>query len=144
MHFIRVLFVKDDLLRSSFSLTNFGSLDILGKNTYLYFSIYIAKKRCVATSEVMRLGMPSFGCVFFCIHKRKEEEKIMSALKKCPLCGETIGWIQIDKQKKGFSLGKSVAGGVIFGPLGLIAGTGGKKMVAYHCKACGFEHEYKK
>ena len=51
----------------------------------------------------------------------------MSAPKKCPLCGETIGWIQIDKQKKGFSLGKSVAGGVIFGPLGLIAGTGGKK-----------------
>ena len=38
---------------------------------------------------------------------------------KCPKCGST----QIFANKKGFGLGKAVAGGLILGPIGLLGGT---------------------
>lgn len=66
----------------------------------------------------------------------------MKAPGKCPMCGETFKWKQVDKANKGFSLGKAVVGGVIFGPVGLLGGALGKKKVYYCCGNCGFEHEY--
>jgi tellurium resistance protein TerD len=67
----------------------------------------------------------------------------MKAPKSCPVCGAVSEWIQVDKTKKGFSLGKAAVGGVLLGPVGLLGGALGKKKVYYYCKKCGFEHEYK-
>ncbi|MBP3308270.1 MAG: hypothetical protein J6L90_02410 [Clostridia bacterium] len=61
----------------------------------------------------------------------------------CPMCGERTLWKEVDREKKGFSVGKSALGGIIFGPMGLIAGGLGKTRVYYCCGKCGFEHEYK-
>lgn len=66
----------------------------------------------------------------------------MSALARCPMCGETLMWKQVDTQKKGFSVGKAALGGILLGPVGLIGGALGKKKVWYACGKCGFQHEY--
>lgn len=68
----------------------------------------------------------------------------MMAPNKCPMCGEQQRWIQTDESKKGFSLGKAVAGGLLLGPVDLLGGALGKKKVAYCCGNCGFQHEYDK
>ena len=66
-----------------------------------------------------------------------------SAPLKCPMCGESVQWKKVDTSKKGFSVGKAAAGAVLLGPVGLVGGALGKKMVAYYCGKCGFNHEYK-
>jgi len=58
------------------------------------------------------------------------------------MCGEQVRWIRVDKTKKGFSVGKAVAGRLLFGPEGLVAGALGKKKSTYCCGRCGFTHEY--
>ena len=65
------------------------------------------------------------------------------APRKCPMCNEKQMWKKVDKQKKGFSVGKAVAGNVLFGPVGLVGGALGKKKAFYACGKCGFQHEYK-
>ncbi len=62
---------------------------------------------------------------------------------QCPICGEKDGWILLDNGKKGFSAGKALLGGVILGPIGLVAGALGKKTYTFYCKKCGFKHDYK-
>lgn len=52
---------------------------------------------------------------------------------KCPKCGS----VQISANKKGFSGTKAVAGAVIAGPLGLVAGTHGSGRVNITCLNCG-------
>ncbi|MDE6276437.1 MAG: hypothetical protein K2M75_07895 [Clostridia bacterium] len=64
------------------------------------------------------------------------------APEKCPICGEEPGWKRIDEQKKGFSAGKALAGGILLGPIGLVGGLFGKKKALYICTKCGFQHEY--
>jgi len=54
---------------------------------------------------------------------------------KCPKCGST----QISANKKGFSGTKAVAGAVVAGPLGLVAGTHGSGKVRITCLNCGKE-----
>jgi len=66
----------------------------------------------------------------------------MKAPLDCPSCGERQGWIEVDKTHKGFSVGKAVAGAVLFGGVGLLGGALGKKKTTYYCKKCGFTHEY--
>lgn len=65
------------------------------------------------------------------------------APSSCPMCGERTKWKLVDKQKKGFSGGKAAVGGLLLGPVGLVGGALGKKMVCYYCGNCGFNHEYK-
>lgn len=52
---------------------------------------------------------------------------------KCPKCGST----QISADKKGFSGAKAVAGAVVAGPLGLVAGTHGSGQIKITCLNCG-------
>ena len=66
----------------------------------------------------------------------------MSAPSKCPMCGAILEWKWVETSKKGFSTGKAVAGGLLFGPIGLLGGTLGKKKSTYACSKCGFKHEY--
>ena len=67
----------------------------------------------------------------------------MEAPKKCPMCGEVEKWILVDADKKGFSVGKAIVGGLFLGGIGTAFGGLGKKRVCYCCGKCGFEHEYK-
>jgi tellurium resistance protein TerD len=64
------------------------------------------------------------------------------APKKCPMCGEYLNWKKVDKQNKGFSVGKAAVGGIILGPVGLLGGALGKSTVTYCCGKCGFTHDY--
>jgi len=58
---------------------------------------------------------------------------------KCPKCNST----QLTANKKGFSAGKAVAGAVITGGIGLLAGTIGQNDVIITCLACGHQWEPK-
>lgn len=64
------------------------------------------------------------------------------APKKCPVCGSKE-FIKVDKDKKGFSMGKAVTGSILLGPVGLLAGGLGKKQVTMFCKECNFAHDYR-
>ncbi len=64
------------------------------------------------------------------------------APNSCPMCGEYLKWKKVDKAKKGFSVGKAAAGGLLLGPIGLLGGGLGKSYVTYCCGNCGFEHDY--
>lgn len=55
----------------------------------------------------------------------------------CPKCNST----QITANKKGFSGGKAVAGALLTGGVGLLAGTIGSNKVIITCLACG--HHFK-
>ncbi|MFZ4401485.1 MAG: CFI-box-CTERM domain-containing protein [Bacteroidales bacterium] len=51
----------------------------------------------------------------------------------CPKCGST----QLTTNEKGFSGGKAVAGAVLTGGIGLLAGFHGKNKIIITCLACG-------
>jgi hypothetical protein len=55
----------------------------------------------------------------------------------CPKCGST----QLHADKKGFSGKKAVAGALLTGGIGLLAGTIGSNTVLVNCLACG--HKWK-
>jgi hypothetical protein len=55
----------------------------------------------------------------------------------CPKCNSE----DVTANQKGFSLGKSVAGAVILGPVGLLGGFVGKGKVRITCLKCG--HQWK-
>lgn len=52
---------------------------------------------------------------------------------KCPKCGST----QLTTNEKGFSGGKAVAGAILTGGVGLLAGLHGKNKIIITCLACG-------
>ncbi len=52
---------------------------------------------------------------------------------KCPKCGST----QLSANKKGFSGKKAVAGGILTGGIGLLAGTIGSNKIIITCLSCG-------
>lgn len=51
----------------------------------------------------------------------------------CPKCGST----QVSALKKGFGIGKSLLGGFLAGPVGLLGGFVGSRKVYVACAACG-------
>lgn len=55
----------------------------------------------------------------------------------CPKCGSN----KLSANKKGFSGGKAVAGAVLTGGIGLLAGTIGSNKIKITCLSCG--HEFK-
>lgn len=68
---------------------------------------------------------------------QKEKELKESGEIYCPKCLST----QIQAGKKGFRTGKAVAGSLIVGPAGLLAGSFGSKKVELMCLKCG--HKWK-
>jgi DNA-directed RNA polymerase subunit RPC12/RpoP len=52
---------------------------------------------------------------------------------KCPQCGST----QLSADKKGFSGKKAVAGAVLTGGIGVLAGTIGSNKILLSCLSCG-------
>lgn len=58
-------------------------------------------------------------------------------IMKCPKCNST----QLTSNKKGFSGGQAVAGAVLTGGIGLLAGTIGSGSVVVTCLKCG--HKFK-
>jgi len=56
---------------------------------------------------------------------------------RCPVCGSA----QITSTKKGFSLGKAAAGGLLLGGVGLLGGLVGSNKVMLNCLSCG--HQFK-
>lgn len=52
---------------------------------------------------------------------------------KCPKCAST----QISANKKGFSAGQAATGALLFGGVGLLAGTAGSGNVKITCLNCG-------
>lgn len=56
-------------------------------------------------------------------------------LMQCPKCGST----QLSANKKGYSAGKAIAGVVLTGGIGLVAGTFGSNKVTITCLNCGFQ-----
>lgn len=65
---------------------------------------------------------------------------MINSLYRCALCGSKN--VVKETKKEGFSIGKSLVGGAIFGGSGLIAGALGKKNTYYHCSACGHTLTY--
>lgn len=63
----------------------------------------------------------------------------------CPMCNAYNSFDVMDGQKyvadSKFSIGKGLVGTALFGPLGAIAGAGGKKTYnhIYTCKECGYQ-----
>lgn len=57
----------------------------------------------------------------------------MSDQIQCPKCKSS----QISAQKRGFSAGKAVAGAVVTGGVGLLAGFHGSSNIDVFCLACG-------
>lgn len=67
-----------------------------------------------------------------------------TAPNTCPSCGSFDGWNYIGEVKEGISGGKAVAGGLLFGGIGMVAGAAsGKKAYQYHCSKCGLINTYK-
>nr|DAF67703.1 MAG TPA: RNA polymerase-like protein [Caudoviricetes sp.] len=54
-------------------------------------------------------------------------------MAKCPKCGST----NIHTDKQGYSVGKGLAGSVLFGGIGLIAGAIGSNKIRLTCRDCG-------
>ena len=53
----------------------------------------------------------------------------MAVPRECPMCKKSDKWKKVDTQKKGFSVGKAALGAVLFGPVGVIGGALGKKIL---------------
>lgn len=61
----------------------------------------------------------------------------MEAQLQCPKCGST----QLTADKKGFSGKQAVAGAVLTGGIGLLAGTIGSNKTMITCLSCGYKHK---
>lgn len=59
----------------------------------------------------------------------------MATNMRCPGCGSTR--VIFESHKEGYDFKKGVAGAVLFGAVGAVAGVNGKKTSSYHCAACG-------
>lgn len=64
-----------------------------------------------------------------------------STPRRCPVC-QSSKWKKVGTENKGFSVGKSVVGGLLFGPVGLVGGALGKSKETYYCPDCGFKNDY--
>lgn len=62
------------------------------------------------------------------------------SIYRCAACGSQS--VVYDTKNEGFSAGKAIAGTIVFGPMGAVAGMNGKKKGYYNCGACGASLSY--
>lgn len=75
--------------------------------------------------------------ITYYIEKLANKNKIKGTYEgpmMCPMCGST----ELSSARKGFSGGKAVAGGLLLGPVGIVAGGLGSNKVKIHCLKCGY------
>lgn len=65
----------------------------------------------------------------------EEQRKQFESQAKCPKCGST----SLSGGKQGFGVGKAVAGAVLFGGVGLLAGGIGANKTVVTCMKCGYK-----
>lgn len=150
---------KDDIVET------FVTEPKLGENGSVYFSktgnpakstINIAQRGFFYTKKQKPLVMQLLdlldveaneGDYFTNISKSSAEKKNVKVKKNarvCPKC-ESPDIQFMENKKKGFSVGKAVAGGVLTGGIGTVAGFAGKKgkKDRWHCTNCGNVFELK-
>lgn len=113
------------------------------------FGEYLEAKKDPEKMEEIRNR--SWGTVLSNSAKQSQQnEEIRRQLKieknaiKCPHCNsKNVQFLQQDR--KGFSVGKAVAGAALTGGVGTLAGFAGKKgRKQWHCQDCGNLFETKK
>lgn len=65
----------------------------------------------------------------------EEQRRQFDAQAKCPKCGST----SLSGGKQGFGFGKAVAGAVLLGGVGLLAGGIGANKTVVTCLNCGYK-----
>lgn len=65
--------------------------------------------------------------------QKKQLEMMDKNSARCPYCGSS----QVQAVKKGFGVGKAVAGAVLLGPVGVLGGAIGSNKVQRVCLSCG-------
>ena len=112
----------------SLFMQNKNELDLLMDACPVALSIYDANSVKLA------------GMMDEILSKEREEKSTASSkynvsnVPKCPVCGST----SIQGMKKGFSAGRAAAGGILLGPLGVLAGAAGGNEVERVCLNCGY------
>ena len=56
-------------------------------------------------------------------------------LSRCAVCGSTS--VRRTEENEGYSYKKGIAGTIVFGAIGAVAGINGKKTTVYKCGHCG-------
>jgi hypothetical protein len=102
----------------------------------------IPRSNCQASSTGFSI-IPAASCpcgvVANTITKRSGESYLVASgsagekVGACPKCRST----QIAPSTQGFGAGKAAAGGLLLGPVGLLAGFFGSRKVTSICAACG-------
>ena len=67
-----------------------------------------------------------------------EQRRQFDAQAKCPKCGST----SLSGGKQGFGVGKAVAGAVLLGGVGLLAGGIGANKTVVTCMNCGYKFKF--
>ena len=67
-----------------------------------------------------------------------EQRRQYDTQAKCPKCGS----ISLSGGKQGFGVGKAVAGAVLFGGVGLLAGGIGANKTVITCMNCGYKFKF--
>jgi len=67
----------------------------------------------------------------------------MSKQIECPKC-KSLNVVPLGQERKGFSVGKTLGGVALAGPIGSLAGFIGKKgKYQFYCQDCGRRFEHK-
>jgi tellurium resistance protein TerD len=67
------------------------------------------------------------------IERRSPATQMPEPQMKCPKCRSP----ELSANRRGFGLGKAVAGGALTGPVGLLAGFMGSGKIKITCLSCG-------
>lgn len=66
-------------------------------------------------------------------HQQIQQQNVVTEQIRCPSCGSN----QVTANKRGFSAGKAIVGGLATGGIGLLAGFHGSRKVEITCLNCG-------